>query len=270
MIDLIEPNIDALLAAVSGTTVTLGDGSTTTTPDRRASTWSRRSMSPGAWVPARPVRPEPRVHLLLGRPAAHHHRADRARAHLRGHDRDDPAARSSLVSFGLLPVRLIGVVLLIASVVFFVLEVKAPGLASGRSRGSSAWWAVGCSSTTDPAGVHVSPWVLITVGGAFVALFFGVAVSKLLRSAACRRAQGAERLVGKRGRRLGAGLGPEGVVRVASEEWRAVSAAGPSRPATPGPRHRPDGLGSRSNRHDEHVPASVPAEGGTTDELTCL
>src|SRR4249919_3592125 len=33
VIDLIEPNIDALLAAVSGTTVTLGDGSTTTIPD---------------------------------------------------------------------------------------------------------------------------------------------------------------------------------------------------------------------------------------------
>ena len=33
VIDLIEPNVDALLAAVSDTTVTLGDGSTTTIPD---------------------------------------------------------------------------------------------------------------------------------------------------------------------------------------------------------------------------------------------
>ena len=32
------------------------------------------------------------------------------------------------MSFGVLPVRLLGIVLLVASVVFFVLELKAPGL----------------------------------------------------------------------------------------------------------------------------------------------
>ena len=76
---------------------------------------------------------------------------------------------------------------------------------------------------------------------------------------------GAEALIGKDGVVIGAGLGPNGVVRVASEEWRAVSTSGPL----------PTGSGIRvtgldglvltvESLVDEHKPAPAPAEGGAT------
>ena len=114
-------------------------------------------------------------------------------------------------------------------------------------------------------GVRVSPVVLIAVA-AGVALFFGVAVSRLL---AIRRVppvpHGAEAIIGKDGVVIGAGLGPNGVVRVASEEWRAVSTSGP---IPVGSRVRVTGLDGLvltvESLADEHRPAVAPAEGGTT------
>ena len=71
-------------------------------------------------------------------------------------------------------------------------------------------------------------------------------------------------LIGKEGVVIGAGLGPEGVVRVASEEWGAVS---PSGPLPRGTRIRVtdlDGLMlTVEPLIDEPVPAAAPAEGGT-------
>ena len=81
-----------LLAAVSGTTVTLGDGSTTTIPDLTDLDVVERSMSPGAGF----------LHDLFDPNLAFIFfwvgllliiiETDRARAHLRGHHRDDPVA----------------------------------------------------------------------------------------------------------------------------------------------------------------------------------
>ena len=93
-----------------------------------------------------------------------------------------------------------------------------------------------------------------------------MAVSKLL---AIRHMppmpHGADALIGKEGVILGPGLGPEGVVRVGSEEWHAVSTVGPLRGDT---KIRVTGLtGLKLTVEpiiDEPVPASVPAEGGTT------
>jgi membrane-bound serine protease (ClpP class) len=264
VIDLIEPNVDALLTAVSGTTVTLGDGSTTTIPDLTSLDLVERSMSPGAgflhdlfdpnlafiffWVGLLLIV----IELIVP-------------GHIFAGTIGTVLLLTSFVSFGFLPVRLIGVVLLIASVVFFVLEVKAPGLGIWSIAGLICLVAGGLLLYDGSGGVHVSPWVLIAVGG-LVALFFGVAVSKLL---AIRHLppvpHGADALIGKEGVVISAGLGPDGVVRVGSEEWGAVSSAGPLRGDT---RIRVTGLNGLvltvEPLIDEHVPASPPAEGGPT------
>jgi membrane-bound serine protease (ClpP class) len=264
VIDLIEPSVDSLLAAVSGTTVTLGDGSTATVPDLTGLELQERSLSPGAnflhsildpnlafiffWLGLLLIVIEIIIpgHIFAGTVGT-------------------ILLLTSLVSFGFLPVRLIGIVLLIASVVFFVLEVKVPGLGIWSIAGIVALVAGGLFLYDGSGGVSVSPWVLAAVA-ALVTLFFGVAVTKLI---AMRHIppvpHGAEALIGKEGVVVGVGLGPEGVVRVASEEWRAVSSSSPLPRDT---RIRVTGLDGLvltvEPLIDEHVPAPVPAEGGTT------
>jgi membrane-bound serine protease (ClpP class) len=131
----------------------------------------------------------------------------------------------SVVSFGLLPVRLIGLVLLAASIVFFVLELKVPGLGVWSAAGIVAL-VLGGLFLFDPAGgVRVSPFAIAPVA-ASMALFFGFVVSKALAMRHLPPAQGAEAIVGREGVVLGSGLHPEGVVRVAAEEWKATSSAG--------------------------------------------
>jgi membrane-bound serine protease (ClpP class) len=133
----------------------------------------------------------------------------------------------SVLSFGLLPVRLIGVVLLIISVAAYLLELKAPGLGIWGIVGTAALLAGGWFLYDRAGGVQVSPVVLLPVT-AFVALFFGVVVAKVFRMRNLPAAQGPDAIVGREGVVVGTGIGAGGgVVRVAAEEWRAVSAAAP-------------------------------------------
>ena len=92
VIDLIEPSDDALLADVSGTTVTLGDRLDRHCARSRGRAHRRTVAVAGSLVPARAHRPEPRLHLLLARPGTDHLGADRAGTHLLRDDRHDPAA----------------------------------------------------------------------------------------------------------------------------------------------------------------------------------
>jgi membrane-bound serine protease (ClpP class) len=264
VIDRVEPNVESLLGAVGGTTVTLGDGSTATLPVLTGSAIDERSMSPGArflhelfdpnlafiffWFGLALIVME----LIIP-------------GHVFSGTIGTILLLASIASFGLLPVRLIGVVFLVASVVFFVLEVNAPGLGVWSLAGLASLIAGGLFLYDGSGGVRVSPVVLIAVA-AGVALFFGVAVSKLL---AIRHVppvpHGADALVGRDGVVIGAGLGPHGVVRVASEEWRAVSSSGP---LPVGARIHVTGLDGLvltvESLVDEHRPAAAPAEGGTT------
>ena len=147
---------------------------------------------------------------------------------------------TSFVSFGFLPVRLIGVVLLIASVVFFILEVKVPGLgiwSIARTRLSRRRRSLPVRRLRRrPASRRGSS----SRCGGLVALFFGVAVSKLLAirhaSSGSTRCRGAHRQGGRGDRRRARTR--TGVVRVGSEEWGAVSSSGPLRGDTRDPRHR--------------------------------
>lgn len=133
----------------------------------------------------------------------------------------------SLVSFGFLPVRIIGVVLLVISVIAFIVELKAPGLGIWGVVGVIALVAGGWFLYDRAGGVSVSPWVLFGVA-AVVSLFFGVVVAAALRLRHSPSLLAGKTIVGAEGIALPTGVGPKGgVVRVASEEWRAIAPAGP-------------------------------------------
>jgi membrane-bound serine protease (ClpP class) len=172
----------------------------------------------------------------------------------------------SIVSFGLLPVRLIGIALLVASVVFFVVELKVPGLGISSVAGIVSLVLGGLFLFDTAGGVRVSPFAIVPMA-AFMGLFFGFVVSKALTMRNLPPAQGAEAVVGREGVVLPGGLDPDGVVRVAAEEWRARSAGGSI----------PEGSKIRVTRLDglvltveplapEHAPTggAVPARGGNT------
>jgi membrane-bound serine protease (ClpP class) len=132
---------------------------------------------------------------------------------------------TAIASFGLLPVRLIGIALLVASVVFFVIELKVPGLGIWSAAGIAALVLGGLFLFDPSGGVRVSPFAIVPVA-AFMALFFGFVVAKALAMRHLPAAQGPEAVVGREGVVLTGGLDPEGVVRVAAEEWKATSASG--------------------------------------------
>ena len=87
----------------------------------------------------------------------------------------------AFASFGMLPVRLIGILLLIGSVVAFVLELKAPGIGVAAIVGAVLLVAGGLflydGSSSE---VRVSPWVVIAMA-VLVTAFFTVAVRAAMR-----------------------------------------------------------------------------------------
>lgn len=172
----------------------------------------------------------------------------------------------SIVSFGLLPVRLIGIALLVASIVFFVVELKVPGLGLWSVAGIVSLVLGGLFLFDTAGGVRVSPFAIVPVA-AFMALFFGFVVAKALAMQHLPPAQGPQAVVGREGVVLAGGLDPDGVVRVAAEQWKATSPTG----------HVPAGSKVRVTRLDglvltvepmepEHAPTggAAPAQGGNT------
>jgi membrane-bound serine protease (ClpP class) len=137
---------------------------------------------------------------------------------------------TSLFSLGLLPVRLIGVVLLIVSVAGFVLELKAPGLGIWGAVGVIALVFGGWFLFDRSGGVSVSPWTLVAVA-AFAALFFGVVVAKAIQIRHMPPAQGRDRIIGEEGVAIASGVDARGgQVRVDAEAWRAIAPGGPIAP----------------------------------------
>ena len=171
---------------------------------------------------------------------------------------------TSIVSFGLLPVRLIGIALLVASVVFFVVELKVPGLGIWSVAGVASL-VLGGLFLFDPAGgVRVSP-LAITPVAVFMTLFFGFVVSKAFALRHMPPPLGVHEVIGREGVVLGRGLDPEGVVRVAAEEWRAVAPGGSIPPGTKVRVTRLDGLVlTVEPLEHEHAPTggAAPAQGG--------
>jgi membrane-bound serine protease (ClpP class) len=172
----------------------------------------------------------------------------------------------SIVSFGLLPVRLVGIAFLVASIVFFVIELKVPGLGIWSIAGIVSLVLGGLFLFDPSGGVRVSPFAIVPVA-AFMALFFGFVVAKALAMRHLPPAQGPGAVVGREGVVLGNGLDPDGVVRVAAEEWRAMSAVGSIAPGTKIHVTKLDGLVlTVEPLEPEHAPTggALPARGGSS------
>jgi membrane-bound serine protease (ClpP class) len=132
----------------------------------------------------------------------------------------------ALLSFGLLPVRWIGIALLIFSVVAFVIEINAPGLGAWGIAGTVAVVLGGWFLYDRSSGAEVSPWLLVSVA-AVMALFFGFIVAKVLKMRHLPPVQGPGAIVGHAGIVIGSGVDERGgMVRVNAEEWGAVAPGG--------------------------------------------
>ncbi len=131
----------------------------------------------------------------------------------------------AIASFGVLPVQAIGVLLLIAAAVLMVIELNAPGFGVWGFAGLACLVLGGWFLYDRAGGVSVSPLAIAIVAAA-VGLFFAFVVTKVMRMRHMPPAQGPEVIVGKEGVAIAGGLHPDGVVRVASEEWRAIAGDG--------------------------------------------
>jgi membrane-bound serine protease (ClpP class) len=180
----------------------------------------------------------------------------------------------AIVSFGLLPVQLIGIALLVASAVFMLVELKVPGFGVWGILGLVCLALGGWFLYDRSGGVSVSPAVIVPVA-ASIGVFFFFVVTKVMRLRDMPPAKGPGAIIGKEGVVIGRGLDPDGIVRVASEEWRAVVDGGGSvRPGGAIRVTRLDGLvltvepvaeeHEQDDAHDERATGTTPVEGGRT------
>lgn len=131
----------------------------------------------------------------------------------------------AVVAFGMLPVQLIGVVFLLASVVFFILELKHPGLGV-PTIGGLVTIVLGGLFLFDRSvpSAQVSPLVIAPVAAA-VTLFSAFVVRTAIKLRHKPVVSGIQTMVGREGMVVKP-LEPAGVVQVAAEEWSAESVAG--------------------------------------------
>jgi membrane-bound serine protease (ClpP class) len=170
----------------------------------------------------------------------------------------------AFVSFGVLPVRIIGIALLVLSVIAFIIELKAPGFGVWGGIAIVSLLLGGWFLYDRAGGVEVSPAVLVGVA-IFAGLFFGLVVVKALAIRHVPPAQ-LRPIVGADGVALHS-VGPNGgMVRVSAEEWQAVTAGERIREGTPVHVLSIDGLVLTVEAiTDEHAPAGQRApvsEGG--------
>ena len=170
----------------------------------------------------------------------------------------------AFVSFGVLPVRIIGIALLVLSVIAFIVELKAPGFGIWGSLAIVSLLLGGWFLYDRTGGVEVSPAVLIGVA-AGAGLFFGLVVAKAL-AIRHRPPVQLRPIVGASGIALSPVTPTAGLVRVAAEEWQAVSPGGEIAHGVPIHVTAIDGLVlTVEPAPDEHTPARDPApasEGG--------
>jgi membrane-bound serine protease (ClpP class) len=132
---------------------------------------------------------------------------------------------TSIVAFGILPVQLGGVALLVASAVLYLLELKHPGIGL-PAIGGTICLVLGGLLLFDPSapGVHVSRWLLVVVPALIVA-FFAVVVQAALEARRQPPMIDVDLLYGEAGVALTA-LDPRGEVRVGHERWSAEAVGG--------------------------------------------
>lgn len=221
VIDLIAPSTSALLSDVDGQTVTLGNGDTVTL-DLAGATIRQEQMGIAARIFHALLDPNLIfIFFWLGLALVVlgflHHPLDAIIGAV--------LLFASIIGLGLLPVQLIGVVLLIASVAFFVLELKHPGIGVPAIAGTVSLVLGGLflfNSSVPSA--RVSPLVIVPTA-AFAALFFLVVVRAALRMRNAGSQTRQANLVGAEGVVV-RDLDPVGVVQVSSEEWSAEAVRG--------------------------------------------
>ena len=228
VIDLIAPTTDALLTEIDGDTVTLADGTDATLATAGAPVIDRPM---GGFVGFLHTLLDPSLAFIffwLGLALIV------LELLVPGHIFSGTVGTAMLilaiVSFGVLPVQLIGILLLVAAAVLMIVELTAPGFGVYGIAGTICLLLGGWFLYDRAGGVSVSPVVLIGTA-AFVAVFFAIVLRKVLAVRRMPTAQGVETVVGRAGVAIGAGLTPDGIVRVSSEEWRATSADGSTIPA---------------------------------------
>lgn len=129
---------------------------------------------------------------------------------------------AAFAAFGMLAIQLVGVLLLLASAIFFLLELKHPGLGL-PAVGGLVTLVLGGLLLFDPRvpGAQVSGWVIAPV--AIVAgLFFYFVVRAALRARSLPVDYRPATLVGAEGTAI-TDLDPLGSARVALEDWTAES-----------------------------------------------
>jgi membrane-bound serine protease (ClpP class) len=129
-------------------------------------------------------------------------------------------------AMGVLPFNWLGLVLLGAAIVLFILDIKAPTHGALTAAGTATFIAgalILFNVPLSPYGQISLPLVIAV--GILTALFFAFVVAKALQAQKPRSVTGREGLVGRtavaRGR-----LDPEGWVLAAGELWRAVAEDG--------------------------------------------
>jgi len=128
----------------------------------------------------------------------------------------------AVASFSRLPIQLAGVVLLVASVALFLLELKhgVTGAAAVAGMVTLVFGGLFLFDRSIPS-ARVSPVVIVVVA-AVTGAFFAFVVKAALKARRLPPAQGLERLIGLQGVATTA-FDPSGVVQVASETWSADS-----------------------------------------------
>jgi membrane-bound serine protease (ClpP class) len=132
----------------------------------------------------------------------------------------------AFVGFGLLPVRMAGIVLLLASVGFFLIEAKNPGI-SVAAAGAIICLVAGGFLLIDPSvddTEGVSPWAIVPIAISAVG-FFTFMIPAALKARRLPSDMKIDNMVGSEGivtRRLD----PAGIVHVGAESWSAESTSG--------------------------------------------
>ncbi len=225
VIDLIAADMDELLQGFDGRTVTLGDGMTVTFHTADAAIRE---------IPLSPI--ERLLQVLINPNVAFILLTIGVQAILI--ELSSPGGwvagfigvlclALAAYAMGILPFNWLGLVLLGAAIVLFILDIKTPTLGALTALGAVTFIAgamILFNAPFSPYGQISLPLVIIV--GILTALFFAFVVAKALQAQKPRSVTGREGLVGRtavaRSR-----LDPEGWVLAAGELWRAVAEEGP-------------------------------------------
>ncbi|MEA2452971.1 MAG: hypothetical protein QOG04_1681 [Actinomycetota bacterium] len=131
---------------------------------------------------------------------------------------------AAFIGFGILPVRMAGIVLLLASVGFFLIEAKNPGI-SFAAAGAVTCLVAGGFLLVDRNVGDVSPWAIVPIAISAVG-FFAFMIPAALAARKLPSDMKIDNLIGSDGYAT-APLDPRGIVHVGSETWSAESVTGP-------------------------------------------